>query len=213
MVHFYQDLQECLQLLQKSGLLTLLGHSGTIVKWQNSVSPFSSWTDIANTADTYASGALTETTQFRAVVQSGSCTSVSSGSTTVTIDPPSVGGNVTGGTTICSGSTSGLLSFSGHTGSIVKWQSSVSPFSSWTDIDNTANTYSSGMLAETTRFRAIVQSGSCTSASSGSTTVIVDPPSVGGSVTGGTSICNGSTSGLLSLSGHTGSIVKWQRSV
>ena len=196
-----------------SGLLTLLGHTGNIVKWQNSVSPFSSWTDIANTADTYTSGALTETTQFRAIVQSGSCTSASSGSTTVTVDPPSVGGSVMGGTSTCNGSTSGLLTLSGHTGTVLKWQSSVSPFSVWDDINNQITTYTSGALTETTKFRAVVQSGSCTSASSGSTTVTVNPSSVGGRVTGGTSTCKGSTSGLLSLTAQTGTVVKWQSSV
>jgi len=196
-----------------SGLLTLSGHTGTVLKWQSSVSPFSSWTNIDNQATTYISEALTETAQFRAIVQSGSCASASSGSTTVTVDPPSVGGNSTGGTTVCSGSTSGLLDLTGQTGTIIKWQNSVTPFSSWTDIANTATSYTSEALSETTQFRAIVQSGSCASTNSGSTTVTVNPSSVGGRVTGGTSTCNGSTSGLLSLTGQNGTVVKWQSSV
>ncbi len=196
-----------------SGLLTLSGQTGTVVSWQSSVSPFTSWTDIANTATTYTSGALTATTQFRAVVQSGSCAVAYSTPTTVTVDPPSVGGAVTGGTTICSGSTSGLLTLSGQTGTVVSWQSSVSPFTSWTDIANTATTYTSGALTATTQFRAVVQSGSCAVAYSTPTTVTVDPPSAGGAVTGGTTICSGSTSGLLTLSGQTGTVVSWQSSV
>jgi|GEM_PF-6509184 len=195
-----------------SGLLTLSGHTGSVVKWQSSVSPFSTWTDIPNTALTYTSGALTQTTQFRASV-SGVCGDVFSEPTTVTVDPTSVGGSVTGGTTICSGSTSGLLTLSGHTGTVVKWQSSVLPFSTWTDIPNTALTYTSGALTQTTQFRAVVQSGVCSTANSSATTVTVDPTSVGGSVIGGTTICSGSTSGLLTLSGHTGTVVKWQSSV
>ncbi len=196
-----------------SGLLTLSGHTGKVVKWQSSVTPFNNWTDIANTATTFTSGESTETTQFRAIVQSGNCASASSGSTTVTVDPPSVGGSVTGGTSTCNGSTSSLLTLSGHTGMVLKWQSSVSPFNTWIDINNLSTTYTSGVLTETTQFRAIVQSGVCASASSGSSTVAVDPPSVSGKVTGGTTICSGSTSGLLSLSGHTGTVMKWQSSV
>jgi len=196
-----------------SGLLTLSGYTGTVLKWQSSVAPFNNWTDIANTVTSYTSGVLTETTQFRAVVQNAFCGVVYSAIATVTVDVVSVVESVTGGTTICSGSISSLLSLSGYTGTIIKWQSSVSPFSVWTDIANTATTYTSKALAETTQFRAIVQSGSCASANSGSTTVTVEAPSVGGSITGDTSISTGSTSGTLTISGHTGTVVKWQSSV
>ncbi len=196
-----------------SALLTLSGHTGTVTKWQSSVSPFSTWTDIVNTATTYTSGALTATTQFRAVVQSGSCASANSAVTTVTVDPTTVAGTVAGGTTICSGSTSALLTLSGHTGAVSKWQSSVSPFSTWTDIVNTATTYTSGALTATTQFRAVVQSGSCAAANSVVTTVTVDPTTVAGTVAGGTTICSGSTSAVLTLSGHTGTVTKWQSSV
>ncbi|KAB1154125.1 beta strand repeat-containing protein, partial [Flavobacterium luteum] len=165
-----------------SALLTLSGHTGTISKWQSAVSPFSTWTDIANTAATYTSGALTATTQFRAVVQSGSCAAANSVVTTVTVDPTTVAGSVAGGTTICSGSTSALLTLSGHTGTISKWQSAVSPFSTWTDIANTAATYTCGALTATTQFRAVVQSGSCAAANSVVTTVTVSPTTVAGSV-------------------------------
>jgi gliding motility-associated-like protein len=196
-----------------SGLLTLSGQVGAVVKWQSSVSPFSTWTDIANTSTTYTSGALTETTQFRAIVQSGSCGQSTSSATTVTISPATVGGTVTGGSSVCTGSTSGLLTLSGNVGTVVKWQSSVSPFSAWTDIANTLTTYISGVLTETTQFRAVVQSGSCPTANSSSATVTVDPASVGGTVSGGTTICSGSLAGVLTLSGNVGNVVKWQSSV
>ena len=182
-----------------SGLLTLSGHTGTVVKWQSSVDSFITWNDIANTTSTYTSGVLTQTTQFRAVVQSGVCPPANSASTTVTVDPTSVGGSVVGGTTICNGSTSGLLTLSGQTGTVVKWQSSVSPFSSWTDITHTGTTYTSGALTQTTHFRAVVQSGVCPTANSAPTIVTVDPTSIGGSVAGSNSVCSGINSSTLTL--------------
>ncbi|RKS94668.1 IPT/TIG domain-containing protein [Flavobacterium limicola] len=69
-----------------SGMMTLEGYTGTITKWQSSVSPFSTWTDIVNTSATYTSGVLNATTQFRAVVQSGSCAFVNSAVTTITVN-------------------------------------------------------------------------------------------------------------------------------
>ncbi|NEW83810.1 MAG: tandem-95 repeat protein, partial [Mariniphaga sp.] len=156
-------------------VLTLSGHTGSVVKWQSSVAPFSVWTDIANTTATYTSGALTQETHFRAVVQSGNCSVENSLFATVTVLPASVGGIVSGGTTICSGSVSGLLTASGQTGNVVKWQSSVSPFSTWTDISNTTTAYTSGALADTIQFRVVVQSGGCPAVNSASTLVTVTP--------------------------------------
>ncbi|KRD11571.1 hypothetical protein ASE21_07635 [Flavobacterium sp. Root901] len=108
---------------------------------------------------------------------SGVCSSAISASnvTTVTIFAASVGGTVSGGTTICAGATSAALSLTGQTGTIQKWQYSVSPFSTWTDITNTTNTYTSGPLTQTTQFRAVVQNGVCTTANSAATTVTVNP--------------------------------------
>ncbi len=178
-----------------TGTMTLSGYTGTIVKWQKHVDA-GLWTDILNTTTTYSEiPSSAGTWEYRAVVNNG--TDLTSAPATIIVDPPSAGGAVTGGTTICSGSTSGLLTLAGQTGTVVRWQSSVSPFTSWTDIANTATTYTSGALTATTQFRAVVQSGSCAVAYSTPTTVTVDPPSAGGAVTGGTTICSGSTSGLL----------------
>jgi hypothetical protein len=55
---------------------------------------------------------------------------------TFTVNGTSVGGSVSGGTSICSGATSGLLSLTGNTGNVIRWESSVSPFSSWSTISN-----------------------------------------------------------------------------
>jgi len=43
-------------------------------------------------------------------------------------------------------------------------------------------------------------------------TITVDPAAVGGSVAGGTGVCSGTNSTNLTLSGHTGSVSKWQSS-
>ncbi|MGJ8550943.1 BspA family leucine-rich repeat surface protein, partial [Winogradskyella wichelsiae] len=157
-----------------SALLTLSGHTGNVVKWQASVSPFSIWTDIANTTTTYTSDALYETTQFRALVQIENCSNEIATYTEVIINSQSLGGTTSGGTTICPHTTSSQLTLSGYTGSIIKWQSSVSPFTTWTDIANTSDTYTSEALTETTQFRVVVQNGISPSANSIPTTVHVE---------------------------------------
>jgi uncharacterized protein (DUF2141 family) len=196
--------------------LTLSGHTGSITKWQSStVSDFSSAvTDIANTTTSLNAANLTATTYYRAVVTSGVCTSANSGTATVTVNQPSVGGNIAGSTTVCSGTNSTDLTLSGHTGNITKWQSStVSNFSSAvTDIANTTTSLTASNLTATTYYRAVITSGVCTSANSAVATVTVNPTSVGGNIAGSTTVCSGTNSTNLTLSGHTGNITKWQSS-
>ena len=115
-------------------------------------------------------------------------------------------GAVTGGTSVCSGSTSNVLTLSGYTGTITKWQSSVSPFSTWTDISNTANTYTSAALTQTTEYRAVVRLGSCGDAYSNYTTVTVQTaPTAPTSITGTTAICSGASTTLTADGGSDGS--------
>lgn len=106
----------------------------------------------------------------RWTISNSPCTA-STANATITVGTGTVGGTVTGGSSICSGSTSGLLTLSGHVGSVIRWESSVSPFSTWTPIANTTTTYISGILTQNTQFRAVVQSGSCTVVNSTPTTV------------------------------------------
>ena len=192
-----------------TGTMTLSGYTGTVVKWQKHLIG-GAWSDIANTAATYSEiPSSAGTWEYRAVVHNSA--DMTSATATIVVDATTVGGTVTGGTNICSGSTSGLLTLSGQTGNILKWQSSVSPFSVWTDIANTATTYTSGVLAQTTQFRAVVQNGSCSVANSSAATVTVNPTSVGGTVTGGTTpIILGQSIGSLVLSGQTGTVVNWR---
>ncbi len=80
---------------------------------------------------------------------------------TVNGDSISVGGIVSGSTTVCSGINSTTLTLSGNTGNILKWQSTTDNWLTVNDILNTSNTYSAINLTATTQFRAVVQSGIC----------------------------------------------------
>lgn len=86
-----------------------------------------------------------------------------------------VGGTVDGTKAICTGSSSGTLTLSGHTGTITKWQYAVSPFSTWNDIAHTSSTYTSGNLTETTHFRAEVKTSVCDTDFSSAAVITVRP--------------------------------------
>ncbi|MBS9773511.1 MAG: MucBP domain-containing protein, partial [Gammaproteobacteria bacterium] len=155
-------------------VLTLSGHTGDIVKWQSSTDEGATWTDIANTTTTYTATDLTATTKYRAVVKSGKCDEVNSTPATITVNPASVGGAVNTDATVCKGTNSTVLTLSGHTGDVVKWQSSTDEGATWTDIANTTTTYTATDLTATTKYRAVVKSGECAEANSTPATVTVN---------------------------------------
>ncbi|MEQ8580848.1 gliding motility-associated C-terminal domain-containing protein [Marinoscillum sp.] len=123
---------------------------------------------------------------------SGCSTTASSGNTdAITVSPASVGGSISGGATVCSGTNSTTLTLSGHTGSITKWQSSTDNFASdINDIVNTTTSQTATNLTATTSYRAVVTSGSCSSANSSTATVTVvaqpTEPTVNSQVTNNT---------------------------
>jgi hypothetical protein len=126
---------------------------------------------------------------------SESCTNVISTNRTVTINvySASVAGTINTPAAICSGGTGGLLTLSGSTGIVLGWESSVSPFSSWTPISNTTSTHAPGVLTETTQFRATVKNGVCTQQTSAIITVTVNPLPI---ITGTLETCVGLTTTL-----------------
>jgi len=197
-----------------STTLTLSGHTGTIQNWESSTElSFSSPTTITNSTTSYVATNLTATTYYRAVVKSGVCDIVNSAIATVTVDAASAGGSVSGTTTVCTRTNSTFLVLSGHTGTIQNWESSTDlSFSSPTTIMNNTTTYEATNLTATTYYRAVVKSGVCDIANSSIATVTVDAASVGGSVSGTTTVCTGTNSTTLTLSGHTGMIQNWESS-
>ncbi|WP_166921230.1 glycine-rich domain-containing protein [Flavobacterium poyangense] len=137
---------------------------------------------------------------------SGVCSSniSSNNAAALTVFAASAGGTLSGTTTICSGATSGAMNLSGHTGTVVKWQYAVSPFSSWTDIANTTTSYTSGALSATTQFRAVVQNGACVSANSAVATITVNPLPQGSLTANGPFCATGSGQLIFTASAGTG---------
>ncbi|KFF18443.1 T9SS sorting signal type C domain-containing protein [Flavobacterium hydatis] len=90
---------------------------------------------------------------------SEACSSIISANNTatVTVFAATVGGTITSIQIL--GFPSASLDLSGQTGSVFKWQSAISPFTTWTDIANANTTYNTGNLTQTTKFRVVVQNG------------------------------------------------------
>src|SRR5258708_29413990 len=102
------------------------------------------------------------------------------------------------------------ITLAGNTGTI-EWQSRTGA-NAFADLaGETSATLSTGALAVTTDFQAVVTSGTCAPATSTVATVVVNQTSVGGTASGTASpICAGGLT-TITLAGNTGTI-QWQRS-
>jgi gliding motility-associated-like protein/uncharacterized repeat protein (TIGR01451 family) len=198
-----------------STTLTLSGYVGTI-QWQAStISATAGFSNIigANTS-AYIANNLSVKTYYRVIITSGVCPSTTSTVDSVWVNPISVGGIVSGSNdTVCIGTNSTTLTLSGYVGTI-QWQTStISATVGFSNIIGAnAATYIANNLSVKTYYRAIVTSGICPSATSAVDSVLVNPISVGGFVSGSNdTVCIGTNSTTFTLTGHTGSI-QWQAS-
>jgi gliding motility-associated-like protein len=195
-----------------SGTLTLSGQTGSIIRWESSTDGGTTWANITNTTVTQNYTNLTTTTMYRVRVQSSPCSVIYSATATVTVSPSSTGGAVTSSATVCSGSNSGTLTLAGHSGSILNWESSTDGGVTWSPIANTTTSQTYTNLITTTRYRAVVQNGSCTASPSTAAIITVDAVSVGGALASDATVCASSNSGAINLSGQTGTVQNWQSS-
>jgi hypothetical protein len=106
-----------------------------------------------------------------------------SGSAEITVYPLPVGGKVSGANTeINLGESTGTLTLSGHTGTIVRWQKRLNG-GSWINIDNLSTSYSEVPSSSGTwQYRAVLRSGDCGTANSDSFSVKVNHPPVASNV-------------------------------
>lgn len=133
-------------------------------------------------------------------------------STGVPSDCPSDGGILNGSTTVCAGPNSANLTLTGFTGSIIRWERSTDNFATVNFITNTTPNFTANNLPQTTCFRAVVQNGALPPVNSTTACVAVSPPSFGGAVTAGQTICPGDAPNMLSLNANVGDVVRWESS-
>jgi hypothetical protein len=144
---------------------------------------------LTGTTSNWTNGVITTpgTYYYRVEIQATGCTVVTYSSVvSISVLAPPTGGSVSS-----SVGTTGTLTLSGNTGTVVKWQRSIDNGATWTDIVNTTTTYSYSGQTDGTQFRAVVTNGSCTS---NSTVGIVTLP-----FTYTTYVYNSENSGLFGI--------------
>ncbi|HEX8460969.1 MAG TPA: T9SS type A sorting domain-containing protein, partial [Segetibacter sp.] len=197
-----------------TGTLTLSGYTGSIVGWESSIDNGVTWSSISNTTNTYTYNNIAQKTLYRALVQSGGCSSAYSALATLNVTPV-LTATIAGTASVCQNAASPTITFTGADG--------TAPYTFTYKINTGANqiiTTSTGssvtILAPTnaagtfTYTLVSISSGTCTQAKSGSATITVTAQTAAGSVAGSTTVCPGNNSGTLTLSGNTGSVTRWE---
>jgi gliding motility-associated-like protein len=195
-----------------AGTLTLSGYTGVVVRWEYSLNGSSLWTPIVNTSASYAYINLPQTTWFRVIVQDIGFSEGSSNTVRVKTDTPSDGGTASVLTaTTCTGNPAKVL-LNGYTGSILNWQYSLDSGVTWTVIATSNDSISKYYpnITANTLFRASVKSGVCPTKVSDSVKVTVAPLSVGGTAASSATVCAGSNSNTIAVSGMTGTVNRWE---
>ena len=191
-----------------NGTMTVTGNNGTILGWYSSTG--GAFGSLSNTTTSQAF-TITQTTYYAFLTKNGVCPADTTFST-ISIVPLSNAGLATSTSyTVCASGNSGTVSVPSLVGSNLGWQSSTNGIT-WNNTSNTTTNQSFSNLTQTTYYHIIAKNGICPADTSNNVMVQVDPVSVGGILNGGTYLCGaGPATGTLTLSGHTGTIVKWEQ--
>ncbi len=183
--------------------------------WEKSIDNQNTWQSIANNSATYASPALTQTTHFRRIANSTTCTATkTSNVVTVSVGAQLSGGTAIGSQNLCLNDTPTALEVNNATSSggtiTYQWESSttnnVANFTPVTGTGSQTSTFSPPTnSAGTTYYRRITTvtngSNACSKASSVVTVVVTQVN--GGVVSGDQTICFGANPTAISVSGDT----------
>jgi gliding motility-associated-like protein len=193
--------------------INLNNYTGTI-QWQQSIDGSNGWADVTTgsgaSTPTYNTSALKNNIYYRARVKNGVCNTVSSNTALITVNPASVAGTLGGSTTVCSGKNLGSITIGVHTGAITAWLSSEDNFNTSSTIANTTGSLNFLNLTKTTKYKVIVKSGAvCPADTSNMVSILVEPKSVAGILSGKATVCAGENLGYITLSNSTGIIIGW----
>jgi len=180
------------------GMLTATGSGGTgsyTYLW------YKNGTTTGVTTQTYTPGNLMASSTFYCAITSGSCGTVNTSTTSITVYNNLLA-SISGGTSpICYNNAPGILTAtgSGGTGSYTYlW------YKDGISTTVTTQTYTPGNLIATSLYYCAVTSGSCGTVNTTTTTITVYD-NLTASVSGGTSpICNGTAPGILTATGDGG---------
>ncbi|MFM7838559.1 MAG: hypothetical protein ACKO6K_03250, partial [Chitinophagaceae bacterium] len=197
-----------------SASLTLNGYTGTSLQWESSSDNINFSPIPSETLVDYTTPPLTQQRYYRVAVTNGTSATAYSDTATILINDISLPGTASSDTTVCISGSTVTLRLTDYRGTSIQWQQSATFNGTYTNVSgsSTGATLTIANLQATTYYRAVVTNGPCQPATSNVVTVTVSALANGGSVTGGTTVCTGTNSTLLTLSNYTSNVLRWEYS-
>ncbi|MEE9460780.1 MAG: gliding motility-associated C-terminal domain-containing protein, partial [Bacteroidales bacterium] len=158
-----------------------------ILKWESSEDGFSTTTSLPSNDSVLSVSNLTHTTQYRVIVQGGSCQPDTSNSITITVYPQSTA-HLSGDTTICDGSTATLkVDFTGVSPWSLEYENNIDTILITGIVDNPYNFSANPSLTTTYSIVAMVDGNGCSGITSGSANL--EPVSIAANPGEDSSLC------------------------
>ena len=155
-----------------NGTINLTGYVGTIVNWESSADGGATWQPVTNSTPTLTYTNLATTTQYRVVIQNGSCAAVTSNAVIITVTPASTVALAGADQVICNQPTlllDGNAPAAGETG---LWTMvSGTPNTTFTDASNPKTTVTQLVAGQTYVFRWTITGTSACGPSSDEVTI------------------------------------------
>ncbi|MDP9048372.1 MAG: PKD domain-containing protein, partial [Bacteroidota bacterium] len=195
-----------------NGTITLTGQVGNIIRWESSIDNGTTWQQIANTTASQQYINLTATTQYHVLIQNGACSSALSSVTTITIVQPALQANAGANQELCNATTYNLQGNNPGSSS-GKWTVTAGPPGATFSDPTQPNATVTGLIpGNSYQFTWTITPSAPCAPSSSAVTIVVDPATVGGSTSGSATVCSGSNSGTITLTGQVGNILRWESS-
>ncbi|HRE73365.1 MAG TPA: gliding motility-associated C-terminal domain-containing protein [Flavobacteriales bacterium] len=191
-----------------SGVMVLSGNNkNDSLLWQMSVDG-TNWINTMNDSSSYQFSNIGQTMYYQVFVDGGYCPDGTSSVHTIFVDSPPVGGSITSNMNVCSGNNSAQLNLIGSAGDTIYWAASTGG-GPYVPFVNDTTIFVFNNITQTTQYQAYVANGVCPFVPSGIVTVLVDPPTIPGTVVGGATVCQGVNSGSMGLISSSGNINGW----
>lgn len=205
---------------QQQAILRIESRKGEIERWEVDLTGNNVWTPINIKTDTLETPVvMTASARFRVVLKLPGCALKTSAIVTVKTDAAPRGGTVSGDNTACiinDGQQtiypSAVFTLTGHTGNIVRWQTSVDGGTTWRNQSISSATFTLSNATQTTRVRAVVQLNGCNEVLSTNVGLLTVLPALNVGIVSAQNrtVCSG-TKAYLSLTGLNGTVAYWEK--
>ncbi|WP_199138929.1 DUF7507 domain-containing protein [Pedobacter sp. ASV12] len=195
-----------------TGTLTLGSTTASVVRWEASTDNGNTWSNIANTTNTYTYTNIQATTIFRAVVSGNGCTNAYSTTATITVTPKPAVNNQT--YTLCQTGNFNFAPIDVPTGTTYTWSAptvtggTVSGTTAGTNQGSVNQTLTNtGTTVATVTYTVTPTYSSCSGSSFTITVTVV--PTLTASATNPAAICTGSSFSVNPTSNVSGTTYTW----